>query len=92
MAYLDTHEAVKILIREEMFNEKQAEAIVGIVNKRDGTLATKADIIKLKGELKEDISELKSNIKDFKNEMIKWFVGTQFATLAIVIAIIAYLR
>jgi len=92
MAYLDTHEAVKTLIREKMFNEKQAEAIVGIVNKRDGTLATKADIIELKGELKEDISELKSNIKDFKNEMIKWFVGTQFATLAIVIAIIPYLK
>ena len=78
MAYLDTHEAVKTLIREKMFNEKQAEAIVNIVNKRDDILVTKAD-------LKHEISELKT-------DLIKWFVGTQFATLALIFTVLTYLK
>jgi hypothetical protein len=78
MAYLDTHEAVKTLIRKKMFDEKQAEAIVNIVNKRDDTLVTKSD-------LKHEIAELKT-------DLIKWFVGTQFATLAIIFTVLTYLK
>lgn len=77
MAYIDTHEAIKTLIKEK-FNEKQAEAIVNIVNKRDDILVTKAD--------------LKHEIIKLKTDLIKWFVGTQFATLALIFTVFAFLK
>lgn len=93
MAYLDTHEAIKALTKEG-FNEKQAEAISNIINKRDGALSTKSDIDLVKKDV-EHIKEqmaTKADIKDLKSEMIKWFVGTQFATLAIIFTVLTYLK
>jgi len=94
MVYLDTHEAIKILIKEKLFNEKQAEAIVNIVNKRDGALVTRADIDLVKTDIKhiKERMATKEDIKDLKSEMIKWFVGTQFATLAIIFTVLTYLK
>jgi hypothetical protein len=93
MAYIDTHEAIKTLIKEG-FEENQAEAITNVINKRDGTLATKADIDLVKKDV-EHIKEqmaTKADIKDLKSEMIKWFIGTQFATLALIFTVLAYLK
>lgn len=52
----------------------------------------KSDISNLKSELKDDISDLKDDIAHFKSDIIKWIVGAQMSTLAIVIAIIAFLK
>lgn len=52
----------------------------------------KSDISNLRSELKDDISDLKDDIAHFKSDIIKWIVGTQMSTLAIVIAIIAFLK
>lgn len=52
----------------------------------------KSDISNLRSELKDDISDLKDDIAHFKSDIIKWIVGAQMSTLAIVIAIIAFLK
>jgi seryl-tRNA synthetase len=65
---LDTHEAIKVLIKEG-FKEKQAEAITNIINKRDNTLATKEDISSLRNELKKDIDLVKKDIEHIKERM-----------------------
>ncbi len=92
MAYFDTHEAVEMLISKGVTKE-QAEAFTEICNKRNDDLVTKIDLNSLSNVLKSDISllqaELKTVISESKSEMIKWFVGSQLATIAIILTVIS---
>lgn len=95
MAYLDTHEAIKILIKEKLFNDKQAEAIVNIVNKRDGTLATKADIDLVKKDVehikeqmatKSDISNLSNGLELIKKDFL-WIKALLVGVMGLLVKI-----
>ena len=101
---LDTHREYKTLMGKG-FNDKQADAIAELISRRNDDLATKSDLALVKKDvehIKEQMatkadmadlrSELKSDISNLKSDIIKWIVGAQMSTLAIVIAIIAFLK
>ena len=104
---MDTYKAVEKLVSIGVEKE-HAVAFTEIINEQSSDLATKSDIylvkselrseiIKFRSELKDDIANLRSELKDdiahFKSDIIKWIVGAQMSTLAIVIAIIiAFLK
>lgn len=69
---IDTHEAVERIV-EAGASKKMAEAIVKSFNSSSENLATKADLLQVKTELKSEIaqvrSELKSDIAQVRSEL-----------------------
>ena len=45
-------------------------------------LATKADLEKLRTDLKDEIGKVRTEITQFRGDMIKWFAGTALAIVA----------
>jgi len=66
MANFDTHAAIKLLMKEGI-KEKQAEAIIKVVQEgKDNNSVSK---VELKAELLELKSEIKTDFTEFQNEM-----------------------
>jgi Skp family chaperone for outer membrane proteins len=70
---------------------EHAEAIASAIGRAvpEGA-ATKADLATLRSELKADLatlrSELKADMADLKSSLLTWFIGSQVALGAIIIA------
>lgn len=90
MITLDTHAIVKDLVASGV-PEKQAEVFVAkFVPKEqlgdlDERVATKADIVEVRSELKSDIAKVNSKIDQLKTEFayMKWI---QFCILGLLLA------
>ena len=63
MAMFDTHRAVKKLTGAG-FSENQAEALIDAVGDEHESLATKADLLTTKAELREEIAALRAELKE----------------------------
>lgn len=70
MAYFDTHEEIQYL-KNAGIPEQEATAIVRLHAKKGEDLATKSD---LKLEISELRYNLKSEISDFKSDIIAWAI------------------
>ncbi len=89
---IDTHEAVERIV-EAGASKKMAEAIVKSFNSSSENLATKADLLQVKTELKSEIaqvrSELKSEISEVKVEL-KWIKAALFAILGLLVKLVFF--
>ncbi len=63
MAMFDTHRAVKKLTGAG-FSESQAEALIDAVGDEHEALATKADMLAVRADLREEISALRAELKE----------------------------
>ncbi len=63
MAMFDTHRAVKKLTGAG-FSESQAEALIDAVGDEHEALATKADLLAVRADLREEISALRAELKE----------------------------
>ena len=63
MAMFDTHRAVKKLTGAG-FTENQAEALIDAVGDEHEALATKADLLAVRADLREEISALRAELKE----------------------------
>lgn len=63
MAMFDTHRAVKKLTGAG-FTENQAEALIDAVRDEQEALATKADLLAVRADLREEISALRAELKE----------------------------
>lgn len=63
MAMFDTHRAVKKL-KGAGFSEDQAEALIDAVGDEHETLATKADLLAVRTDLREEVSALRAELKE----------------------------
>ena len=63
MAMFDTHRAVKKLTGAG-FSEGQAEALIDAVRDEQEALATKADLLAVRADLREEISALRAELKE----------------------------
>ncbi len=63
MAMFDTHRAVKKLTGAG-FSEDQAEALIDAVRDEQEALATKADLLAVRADLREEISALRAEVKE----------------------------
>ena len=98
----DTHRFIKNLTANG-FTEKQAEALANeqvqllnsnLATKAD-TLAIKADIEKVKGELELKIEKVKSDlelkIESVKSDLLKWMVMAMIAQGGLIVALLKVL-
>ena len=65
--------------------ETQAEALASVV---ESNLATKTDIELLRRDIKELELRLEARIADSKTEIIKWCVGSVFASVGLFAALV----
>lgn len=65
--------------------KKDIDLVKKDIERLEEKMATKSDMANLRSELKDDIAH-------FKSDIIKWIVGAQMSTLAIVITIVAFLK
>ena len=98
----DTHRFVKRLT-ESGFTERQAETLadeqVALLNANLATkadiAAVKADIAKVRAELKGDIAkvqaELKGDIAKVQADLLKWMIGALIAQGGLVVALVKLL-
>lgn len=101
----DTHRVVKRL-REAGFNEAQAETFTDVLNESRAfdltELATKADLVELRTELKAEIAAsrtefkgemaaLRLEIERAKTDILKWIVPLILAQIAVMIGLLAKL-
>ena len=63
MAMFDTHRAVKKLTGAG-FSEGQAEALIDAVGDEHEALATKADMLAVRADLREEVSALRAELKE----------------------------
>ena len=63
MAMFDTHRAVKKLTGAG-FTEHQAEALIDAVGDEHEALATKADLLALRADLREEITAVRAELKE----------------------------
>lgn len=92
MAYFDTHEEIQHL-KNAGISEQEAEAIVRLHAKKGEDLATKSDIkleiSELRSELKEDMHKINISMSEIKTDILKWilpFVATNtFAIVGLII-------
>lgn len=93
----DTHEIIKSFVVQGI-KEEQAEVIVKAINGSRtndlSNLVTKgefsAGLSNLKGELKKDIADLRFEFASFKIDLIKWVVGSQIATISIILTFLKF--
>lgn len=90
MAYtIDTHAAVRDLTAAG-FPAQQAEAIVATVSRADDAqradLATKADLIVLKGDLAALKAHFNDAISSLEIRLLKWGVGIALAVAGLLFA------
>lgn len=85
----DTHRSIKNLVATG-FTEQQAEAIVATISNIDYTvIATKYDLVELRGSLEKGIAELKSGGEKKIDNLKIWFLGAMLTqTLALVALIL----
>ncbi len=88
----DTHRFVKNLTASG-FTEEQAEALANEqVQLLNSNLATKADILAIKGELEAKIesikAELELKIKTIKGDLLKWMVMAMIAQGGLIVALV----
>jgi hypothetical protein len=92
MAYFDTHEEIQHL-KNAGISEQEAETIVRLHAKKGEDLATKSDIkleiSELRSELKEDMHKINISMSEIKTDILKWilpFVATNtFAIVGLII-------
>ena len=79
------------ILTEAGFSKPQAEAIAAITREAKVDLsaaATKADTL----DIKDEIVELKLALRDQTNQMLMWFIGSVFAQVAAIAAILQLMR
>lgn len=78
-------------LRAADFAPPQAEAVAFAIGRAvsEGA-ATKADLNSLRAELKGDLSvlrsELKADIAELRSSLLTWFIGSQIALAALLVA------
>ncbi len=77
-------------LKEAGIKEKEAEAIVGIVQEaQDGAeLATKRDLQQVKSELEIKMSEIEVKMSENKTELVKWVVTIGVLQTSIIAALV----
>lgn len=78
---IDTHEAVERIV-EAGASKKMAEAIVKSFNSSSENLATKADLLQVKTELKSEIAQV--------NVELKWIKAALFAILGLLVKLVFF--
>ena len=78
---IDTHEAVERIV-EAGASKKMAEAIVKSFNSSSDNLATKADLLQVKTELKSEIAQV--------NVELKWIKAALFAILGLLVKLVFF--
>ena len=78
---IDTHEAVERIV-EAGASKKMAEAIVKSFNSSSENLASKADLLQVKTELKSEIAEIKVELK--------WIKAALFAILGLLVKLVFF--
>ena len=79
MSMIDTLKAANTL-KENGFNEQQADAIVSIVREREDRLATKQDLDAVEQGLKQDIALLRNDFGHLEkatkenNTVVRWMI------------------
>lgn len=80
---------------EKAFTKEQFDALVEVLEKRDGSLATsqevsdvktdlKSDLVSVKAELRETELRLQKEIKDVEYRLLKWQMGIGLAIILVV--------
>lgn len=91
------HAAVKILVDEAQFSPQVALAVTRAMDVviKDAQLVTipvlDARLAELKAELKGDIKDLRSEMKDMKAELIRWVMLAMLGSTALAAATKAFL-
>ena len=88
----DTHRFVKRLT-DNGFTETQAEALADEqVSLLNSNLATKQNLMELKGDLERQMAELKGDLErkivESKNELLKWIMGAMVAQTGVIVGLV----
>jgi hypothetical protein len=87
---IDTHKFVKFLSEKKHFTLEQAETLVEVAteyhNAYTRELATKQDLLSTKGELKQEISDVRRDIEKLKLELVIRLGGVAIACTGILLA------
>lgn len=85
----DTLALASALRDEAGLDQQQAEGFARVLSRAlVGDMATKADLVEAKTELK---AEIKTTVSDARTDIIKWMFGTIVAQTALIIAAVKLL-
>ena len=81
---------------EKALGEEAAAVIAHVFERADEhwrrELATKADLMQVRSELKEEIAAVRVEMHSMKHDILRWMVGGFVAQAVLLIAVMAFLR